>query len=138
MSTISILKIETNDKVALISNDAIQELFPSHKGEILRNVALEPLVHHACVPYRRCTIETTDAPDLDALTSGQLCKIYSILTFKKYDDTSVPHTDYVEDSFQRHDGYVIFRPILHMHLLDFKCKNNNVGKTVWRLEFEDG
>jgi hypothetical protein len=136
MNTISILKIETDDKVVLVSNNATQDVFPSFKGEIIRNLDSIMLPQRVRQMKYRSSIETSDPPDLSAISFEKTFTIYSIVKFQEY-GRSEPSIRYVSDSLERRDTFITFRPVLQTKLLDFRCTCKSSGIPSWKLEFEE-
>lgn len=136
MNNISILKIESDKGVVLISKNAKQEILPKSKIEIVRNINAEPMRQDQ--QKIKCIIETSDIPDVSMLKTNDKFKIYSIIKFKQY-GTKTPQIEYVRDSLEVFDEYIIFRPIFTMLLTNFAsvAKNEDSSPGKWRLEFEE-
>jgi hypothetical protein len=136
MNTISILKIEVDNRVILTASDATQEVFPIFENDIKRNLDFVPFPLMKGVPKYRSVIETNEPPDLSAMNFDKIFTIYSIVKFREY-GARTPSIQHVRDSLERTAESVIFRPILRMHILNFKCLGRNSGPQFWRLEFEE-
>lgn len=136
MTNISVLKIESNQGVLLVSKNARQEIFPKSKIETIRNINRKVLSQTQ--PITKCIIETQDIPDFSILKPNSEFRIYSIIKLRQY-GVKVPQMDYVKDSLELFDDFITFRPIFSMILTNFShtCKNNNPSQSIWKLEFED-
>lgn len=136
MSNISILKIESEKGTLLVSRNANQEIFPKSKIELIRNINSVPIKQN--YPKLKCVIETSDIPDISILKSKDKFKVYSIIELKQY-GSKTPQIDYVKDSLELSDEYIIFRPIFNMMLTNFSCssKNSDSSPSKWKFEFED-
>ncbi|MDR1234010.1 MAG: hypothetical protein LBJ92_02605 [Holosporales bacterium] len=137
MNNTSILKIESEDKVVLISNNATQELSQLIPRKIMRNISFGIIT----VPVegnikQKCLIETKDTPNITLLKSNKVFAIYSLIKIRE-DGIHVPTVDYVKDSIERGEGFITFRPILKMFLINFRCIAGNFGKSTWNIEFEE-
>ncbi|MBQ7539498.1 MAG: hypothetical protein IJT13_00040 [Bacteroidaceae bacterium] len=135
MTNINILKIETNNKVVLLSRNAKQEIFPASKADIVRNINAVPLQRKNCVKLRT-VIETGDTPDVSAFAKNAVFRIYSITNFSQSDKIPKPK-EFVDGSLECCDGYVTFRPIFNALLTNFACKTDSSGTQIWKLEFEE-
>ena len=135
MTNISILKIESNQKTILISKNAKQEILPMSKLEIMRNINSIPLKSEKDGKLKTI-IETKDNLDISSLNRSSIFKIYSIIKFKQF-NTNPPLIEFVKDSLERFEDYIIFRPILKTVLTNFNCKTDNSGPQIWKLEFEE-
>lgn len=137
MTTISILKIDSENGTLLFSKNATQEIFPISKSEVKRNLNFEA-IDQTQKPYKcKCIIETKDIPDLSIMTKNKLFNIHSIIKFRHNNTFPKPELEYVSDSLENYEDHVVFRPILKMYLINFNCKNDNDGNTTWKLEFEE-
>ncbi len=136
MNNISILKIESDKGILLLSRNAKQEIFPKSKIEIIRNINEQPIKQK--LQKIKCVIETTDIPDISILKTNDSFKIYSIVKLKQY-GSKTPQINYVEDSLKVLDEFIIFRPIFNMLLTNFSCVSQNfdLGPAKWKLEFEN-
>jgi hypothetical protein len=81
-------------------------------------------------------IETSEAPDLSTTHLDETFTIHSIVRFRRY-CMEEPSMRYVRDSLERHEGFIVFRPILQMRLLNFRCVGKNSGELTCKLEFEE-
>jgi hypothetical protein len=135
MNKISVLKIEFQNTPVLISKNVTQEIVPLSKFVIYRSISFSPIIVKQNVKLK-CFIDTKDPPDMTFLKARESFKIYSIVQFKET-NVETPSISYVEDSLERHDNYIIFRPIFDMFLTNFHCKNDCHGTTAWRFEFEE-
>ncbi|MBR1944412.1 MAG: hypothetical protein IJ848_02965 [Alphaproteobacteria bacterium] len=131
----SILKIENNNNMVLVAHNAIQELYPLNKHELLRNISLQPIVFNDNNDTRyKCIIKTNDIPDINLLKTNTLYNIYSIIQFK-CPGNSIPKIPYVSDSIQHNEDGTIFRPILQMYLIDFSIHCETSGNNKLMMEF---
>lgn len=129
------LKIESDSGVLLFTQNVTQEILPKSKHEIIRNINSIPIRR---IPSKlRCLIETPDTPNMSALQGGDKFKIYSIIKLK-YSKSDTPPFEYVPDSLEEFDDFVICRPVFNMLLVNFSCcyKNNNPFPS-WKFEFEE-
>ena len=135
MNNISILKIESDKGTLLVSKNAIQEIFPKSKNELVRNINNQPINQKQ--RKIKCNIETIDTPDISVLNANDRFKIYSIIKLKQFGE--IPQMDYVKDSLEFFDGYITFRPVFNMLLTNFSClsRNNEAAPSKWKFEFED-
>ncbi|MDR0630768.1 MAG: hypothetical protein LBF70_01925 [Holosporales bacterium] len=134
MNTIAILRIESNNEALLASNDATQEIYPFVKNEVKRNLNFTPIPSkNNCIKYK-CLIKTKDIPNFNLLGFEKVYKIHSIV--KLQEQGTCPSIEYVPDSIEKYDGFILFRPIFDTLLLNFKCKENNTAPPLWELEFE--
>lgn len=135
MNNISILKIESDKGTLLVSKNAIQEISPKSKNELVRNINNQPIDQKQ--QKIKCTIETVDIPDISVLNANDKFKIYSIIKLKQFG--KIPQMDYVKDSIEIFDGYITFRPVFNMMLTNFSClsKNSEAVPSKWKFEFED-
>ncbi len=136
MNNISILKIESDKGILLISRNAKQEISPKSKTEIIRNINAQPIKQK--LQKIKCVIETTDIPDVSVLKTNDSFKIYSIIKIKQH-GSKTPQIDYVEDSLEVLDEFIIFRPVFNMLLINFSCsyQNSDLAPAKWKLEFEN-
>ncbi|MDR1391087.1 MAG: hypothetical protein LBI95_01820 [Holosporales bacterium] len=135
MTNVSILKIESDQGPVLISKNATQEIFPKSKIEITRDVNMNLIKVDRQIKLKS-TVETKDSPDALILEKDSIFKIYSIIKLKQFIRKNII-VDYVEDSLEEHEGYVIYRPILNMVLVNFNCKNDCSSFPFWKFEFEE-
>ncbi|MDR2598250.1 MAG: hypothetical protein LBC25_00790 [Holosporales bacterium] len=136
MNKLFTLKIESDKEVVLISRNATQTLSPINRFDIPRNLNLEPIPGQQDEIKQRCCVETQDIPDISLLKIGNGFKISSLIEVRQY-GTDNPAMQYVDDSLEIGDGFITFRPIFEMILINFKCKSDNFGKATWNLEFEE-
>ena len=135
MKYASILKIESNGKMVLVAYNAIQELYPLSKHEVLRNVSMQPIVFDDNTETRyKCIIKTKDIPDVNLLKTNTLYNIYSIIQFKCQGNV-IPKIPYVPDSIEHREDGTIFRPILQMYLTDFSICCETSGNSNLKIEF---
>jgi hypothetical protein len=135
MTNISILKIESETGTLLVSSDATQEITPTSKHEICRNIDLKPI--DVKRPSKlRCVVETKDMPDLSILRLGGIFKIYSIIKCRQ-NDVSKQIDSYVTDSREIYDDHIVYRPVFNALLTNFSCHSHSLGKPLWKLEFEE-
>jgi hypothetical protein len=117
MNTISILKVVMGDKTAFISNSVTQNVFPSFRNKIVRNLDFAPLPQlERPIKYRN--------------------SILSTIRFKKYWRTELS-IRYVNDFIKNVDRFVIFRPALHTKLLNFRCASKSSKMPSWKLKFDE-
>ena len=135
MQRSSILKIEANNKIVLTSYNAIQELYPLNKFEVLRNISLQPILldNNSAMKYK-CIIKTNDIPDINLLKTNTLYNIYSIIQFKCQGNL-IPQIPYVSDSIEHRNSGTVFRPILQMYLTDFNIYSETSGNNKLTIEF---
>lgn len=135
MQRSSILKIESNNRIVLTAYNAIQELYPLNKFEVLRNISLQPILldNNNDMKYK-CIIKTNDIPDINLLKTNTLYNIYSIIQFK-CQGNSIPKIPYVLDSIEHRDSGTVFRPILQMYLTDFSIHSETSGNNKLTIEF---
>ena len=136
MKQSSVLQIETNNKVVLTAYNAIQELYPLNKHEILRNVFSKPIISddNNNDDIYKCVIKTNDIPDINLLKTNTLYNIYSIIQFK-CQGNNIPKVPYVLDSLEHNEDGTIFRPILQMYLVDFNISCETSGNNKLIIEF---
>lgn len=136
MNTFSILKIETNNKIVLISKNATQEIV-QEEHDIIRNINSQIISLNSSQKFKTI-IETEDIPDFSLLKTNQIFKIYSIIDFVEYEN-NIPSIPYVHDSLISCKGYksfIKFRPILEMYIINIKAKTMPSHKSYWQLVFE--
>lgn len=135
MQSSSVLQIESNNKIVLTSYNAIQELYPLNKCEVLRNISLQPIVldNNKDIKYK-CIIKTQDIPDINLLKTNIVYNIYSIIQFKCQGNL-IPNIPYVLDSLEHRADGTIFRPILQMYLIDFSIYSETSGNNKLTIEF---
>lgn len=135
MKRSSILQIETNNKVVLTAYNAIQELYPLNKCELLRNISMQPIALDDDIkPMYKCIIRTNDIPDINLLKTNTLYNIYSIIQFK-CQGNNIPKIPYVLDSLEHNEHGTVFRPILQMYLIDFSIYCETSGSNKMTIEF---
>ena len=135
MKNSSILQIEANNQVVLNAYNAVQELCPLDKHEVLRNILSQPIVLDDNIDTMyKCVIKTNDIPDINLLKTNILYNIYSIIQFKCQGNT-VPKVPYVLDSLEHMEDGIVFRPILQMYLIDFNIHCETSGNNKLILEF---
>jgi hypothetical protein len=136
MNKAFVLKIESENVIVLISQNATQILSPNKKYEIVRNINSEPIKRQFDNIKKKCYIETTDTPDVGLMKCGGLFQIHSIVEFRHYGNEK-PAMQYVDDSLEVCKGFTKFRPILSMILTNFRCRTIDGGKVMWDMEFEE-
>ncbi len=135
MKNSSVLQIEANNKIVLNAYNAIQELCPLNKHEVLRNIFSQPIVlENNIEPTYKCIIRTNDIPDINLLKTNTLYNIYSIIQFK-CQGNSVPRVPYVFDSLEHREDGTVFRPILRMYLTYFSIQSETSGNNNLTIEF---
>ena len=135
MQSSSVLQIEANNKIVLTAYNAIQELCPLNKYEVLRNISLQPIVLDNSNDMKyKCIIKTQDIPDINLLKTNTLYNIYSIIQFKCQGNL-IPKIPYVSDSLEHRADGTIFRPILQMYLTDFNIYSETSGNNKLTIEF---
>ncbi len=135
MNSQSILKIESELGTTLISRKASQEISPTIKHEILKNLNSSIITVPKKHQKLKIIIESPDSPALPSLILGQKFKIHSIIDYFEYGKKS-PSVPYVADSLRTYDNCIKFKPLLNAILINFKCKKAN-GEIRWILEFEE-
>ena len=136
MNTLSVLKIESQDGIALISKNATQEISPILKNEISRNLNNDVVNSSETQQKFKCLIESRDPPNFTLLKINKKFTIHSVVEFVQY-STNSPSIPFVQDSLQSFDDFIKFRPLFHMILLEFKCKQTNNNESIWTLNFEE-
>ncbi len=135
MKQSSVLQIETNNKVVLTAYNAVQELYPLNKHEMLRNICSKPIMlDDYNDDMYKCVIRTNDIPDINLLKTNTLYNIYSIIQFK-CQGNNIPAVPYVLDSLEHNEDGTIFRPILQMYLVDFNISCETSGNNKLIIEF---
>ena len=135
---IPVLKITVGNETLLISRDAKQEICPTSKETLTKNLNSELIQTHSNMTLKT-VIETKDDVDINALKrtieKNEICKVYSMVRFLS--NISSPLNNYVEDSLEQEGDIITYRPILDMVLTNFTCKATNDGEQVWKLELEE-
>lgn len=134
MVNIPVLKIESDNGVLLVSRNAKQELLPIEKNTIIKNINSDIIKIDQKRRYK-CVVETKDDVCIDGLLNSSFFKIYSILRVLSKSDP--PSGTFVEDSIEKLNDAVMFRPIFDMALVNFTCRADSNGDQIWRLEFEE-
>lgn len=134
MVNIPVLKIESDNGVLLVSRNAKQELLPIEKNTIIKNINSDIIKIDQKRRYK-CVVETKDDVCIDGLLNSSFFKIYSIL--RVLSKTDPPSGTFVEDSVEKLNDAVMFRPIFDMILVNFTCRADSNGDQIWRLEFEE-
>ena len=130
-----VLKIESEDKILLVSRNAKQEVCPVSKESIIRNINSELIKTNHKTKFKT-VVETKDDVNAKALNQSEKFKIYSIIRFMQ--PSSEPlHDNFIEDSVERNDEVITYRPIFEMMLTNFSCKSEIDNGQIWRLEFEE-
>lgn len=136
--TTSILKIQANSRIFLISKNATQEI-TRIENKIVRNVNSNIIEQQPNRKFKT-TIETNDIPDFGLLGSNKRFTIYSIVELIEH-KKSLPSIPFVADSLQSFQtasrNFIKFRPIFEMQLVSFKTKSGHTQKNHWLLEFEE-
>ena len=135
MTNISVLKIESAEGNLLVSRNAKQEIYPTVKHEIVKNINGEHIEKDLKIKFKS-TIETKDDINMDVLQAAGIFKIYSIVKFS-CKDHKTNFREFVEDSLELYEDGVLYRPIFNMVLTNFACKSDTNGNQVWKLEFEE-
>lgn len=131
MNVVNVLKIMTcSDEIVLISANAIQNIAPISEYKVIRNINNKP-INKLTTPLLKCTIKTTDIPNVDLLQLGGRYKIYSINTFKKTKEPDINHIQTEKNKLE-----YVYKPIFEMVLINFECTNNNDESTQqWIMQF---
>lgn len=127
--------IESDQKTILTSRNAKQEILPISKFEVVRNINSTPLRSDKKLKLKTI-IETRDILDISEFSKSHIFKIYSIIKFKQF-GIHPPLIEFIEDSLEKFEDYITFRPILKAILTNFNCKSDNSGSQIWKLEFEE-
>lgn len=135
MKQSSVLQIKHNNQVILTAYNAIQELYPLTKYEVLRNIFLQPIIleDNYKINYK-CIIKTNNIPDINLLKPNTVYTIYSIIQFKCQGNT-IPKIPYVLDSLEHKEDGTVFRPIFQMYLTDFSIYCETSGNNKLMIEF---
>ena len=137
MNTISILKIESDAGIVLLSKNSTQEIMPIAENFIIRDVNSDAITTASKKRCKlKCIIKSKDTPDFSILNVNQKFTIYSIIDFLEY-GKSTPTIPFIADSLQVYEKFTKFRPVFSMYLTGFKCEGGNIGSNFWTLEFED-
>ena len=135
---IPVLKITVGNNTLLISRDAKQEIYPTSKEALTRNLNSELVQTHSKIKLKTI-IETKDDVDVNALRQSmekkEVCKVFSMVRFLSSRSSTLEN--YVEDSLEQDGDVITYRPILDMVLTNFTCKATNDGDQIWKLELEE-
>ena len=130
-----VLKIESEDKILLISRNAKQEVCPISKNSIIKNINSELIKINRETKFKT-VIETKDYVNAKALNQSRKFKIYSIVRFMQ-PNSELLSGNFVEDSLEKDDEITTYRPIFEMMLTNFSCKAEIDSDQIWKLEFEE-
>ncbi|MDR1488805.1 MAG: hypothetical protein LBI26_03650 [Holosporales bacterium] len=132
-----ILKIEKEKELLLSSIDANIEFYSASDFKITRNINNEKIDFPGEIDgiKYRCFIETNDFPAINLLKIGEVYEIYSTIPFRQKNGVEISRK-HIPNSLEKIEGgYVMFRPILKMYLINYQ--SNNFGKFSWNFEFEE-
>lgn len=116
----------------LLSANATQNITSISEHKLIRNINGKIIDLPNVQQLFKCTIKTTDVPNVEYLRVGGIYAIYSIV---KFYSSTVPLVKYVPNSLIKTDTGYTYRPILSATLINFEC-DKNYDMSIWTLTFE--